>query len=207
MWKRPDGRFLLHYASEYYDPQKAHEYYERTKKLKGRQRSTSDLSEEGKKVWAVTKDSIKNEKKEKIKQEKDSADQKIAEHRESAKATRERITAQLKQLNEKLSNSLKSEVAAIQNKQGLSSSQKKVEIAKLRDKNASEKASSSESMKAERERVSADLKGVVSATREAYKAAKQGLDESYEEIYQKEFDKIKSQMPNTKKRSRKKQEE
>lgn len=207
MWKRPDGRFLMHYASEYYDPEKAHEYYERTKKLKGRQRSTSDLSEEGKKVWAVTKDSIKNEKKEKIKQEKDSADQKIAQHRESAKATKERITAKLKQLSEKLSSSLKSEVAAIQNNEGLSSIQKKVKIAKLRDKNASEKASSSESMKAEREKVSADLKGVVSATREAYKAAKQGLDESYEEIYQKEFDKIESQMPNTKKKSRKKQEE
>lgn len=27
--------FLAHYASQYYDPNKAHEYYERTKKLKG----------------------------------------------------------------------------------------------------------------------------------------------------------------------------
>lgn len=201
MWSRKK-HYLMHYASQYYDPQKAHEYYERTKKLKGRQRSTSDLSEEGKKVWAVTKDSIKNEKNEKVKAEKTSADEKVAQHRESAKATRERITQQLKALNEKLSSSLKSDIARVQNS-SMSADQKKAKIAELREQNASEKSSSSEGMKAERERVSSELKGVVSATREAYKAAKQGLDESYEEIYQKEFDKIKAQMPNTKKRSRK----
>ena len=32
---------LLHYASEYYDPVKAHEYYKRTRELKGRRLSSS----------------------------------------------------------------------------------------------------------------------------------------------------------------------
>lgn len=45
---------LQHYASPYYDPVKAHEYYMRTRELKGR-RSATKLNDEGKKVWAYTK--------------------------------------------------------------------------------------------------------------------------------------------------------
>lgn len=52
---------LQHYASPYYDPQKAHEYYMRTRELKGR-RSATKLSDEGKKVWSYTKNEIKAEK-------------------------------------------------------------------------------------------------------------------------------------------------
>ena len=51
---------LRHYASPYYDPQKAHEYYMRTRELKGR--STTSLNDEGKKIWSYTKNNIKSEK-------------------------------------------------------------------------------------------------------------------------------------------------
>ena len=43
---------LIHYASPYYDPVKAHEYYEQHKHLKGR--PTGRLTDEGKQVWKVT---------------------------------------------------------------------------------------------------------------------------------------------------------
>lgn len=39
-------KYLIHYASEYYDPVKAHEYYMKHRHLKGR--TTSGLNEEGK---------------------------------------------------------------------------------------------------------------------------------------------------------------
>lgn len=55
---------LQHYASPYYDPVKAHEYYMRTRELKGR-RSTTKLNDEGKEIWAYTKNEITSEKKEK----------------------------------------------------------------------------------------------------------------------------------------------
>ena len=42
---------LMHYASKYYDPVKAHEYYLKNRELKGR-RSTGSLDDEGKKKWA-----------------------------------------------------------------------------------------------------------------------------------------------------------
>ena len=50
------------YASKYYDPVKAHEYYERTKQLKGRTRSVSSLDDEGKQMWSYVKEQITNEK-------------------------------------------------------------------------------------------------------------------------------------------------
>lgn len=50
------------YSSPYYDYQKAHEYYEQHKQLKGRTRSKSMLSDEGKEVWEVTQHNIKKAK-------------------------------------------------------------------------------------------------------------------------------------------------
>lgn len=61
---------LMHYASKYYDPVKAHEYYERTKKLKGRSSNSSDdrvtLNDEGKKIAAYVKNQINTEKTNKV---------------------------------------------------------------------------------------------------------------------------------------------
>lgn len=61
---------LMHYASKYYDPVKAHEYYERTKKLKGRSSDGSDdnatLNDEGKKIAAYVKNQINTEKTNKV---------------------------------------------------------------------------------------------------------------------------------------------
>lgn len=56
--------FLAHYASKYYDPVKAHEYYEEHKQLKGRQRVT--LTEEGRAIARNVKENMNAEKKSKI---------------------------------------------------------------------------------------------------------------------------------------------
>ena len=56
---------LTHYESQYYDPAKAHEYYLKSRQLKGR--TTSGLSDEGKEVWTSTKSNIDSEKKSKVK--------------------------------------------------------------------------------------------------------------------------------------------
>ena len=125
----------------------------RTRELKGR-RSTTKLNDEGKKVWAYTKNEISGKKKEKVKEEQEKRKQKIAELRAKAKVTREQISA-----------------------------------------------------KSEREKVSAELKAAVTAAREAYKAAKENLDATYEDLYQQEFDKIASEYKAVKKRKRRKQKQ
>lgn len=96
----PKIAVLRHYASPYYDPQKAHEYYMRTRELKGR--STTSLNDEGKKIWSYTKNNIKSEKAVKVKDEQEKRDQKITELREKAEATKEQISSRLKELNEAL---------------------------------------------------------------------------------------------------------
>ena len=67
-----EGMILLHaaYKSEYYDPQKAHEYYEEHKELKGYENryggsrtSTSGLNEKGREVARMVKDRINANKK------------------------------------------------------------------------------------------------------------------------------------------------
>lgn len=52
---------LMHYASKYYDPVKAHEYYEEHKQLKGRQKVT--LNEEGRAIAKSVKENLNKEKK------------------------------------------------------------------------------------------------------------------------------------------------
>lgn len=84
-------------SSPYYDPKKAHEYYMRTRELKGR--STTSLNDEGKKIWSYTKNNIKSEKAAKVKEEQEKRDQKITELREKAEATKEQISSRLKELN------------------------------------------------------------------------------------------------------------
>ena len=87
----PKVAVLRHYASPYYDPQKAHEYYMRTRELKGR--STTSLNDDGKKIWSYTKNNIKSEKAAKVKEEQEKRDQKITELREKAEATKEQISS------------------------------------------------------------------------------------------------------------------
>lgn len=265
---------LQHYASPYYDPVKAHEYYMRTRELKGK-RSTTQLNKDGKQVWAYTKNEIKTEKAAKVKEEQEKRRQKITQLRARAKATREQISAKLKDLNtqltedssaekERIDTRKKSDLEDIEN--DATSQKEKIEakktaeierlmaveipsalskderakrvaernekIAKLRndaktdkakvsnqskadkaevrtdassekqsvtEETKEERAANSASAKSERAKVSAELKIAVSAAREAYKAAKENLDSSYEEIYQREFDKIASEYKAVKK--------
>ena len=95
---------VIHYASPYYDPVKAHEYYMRTRELKGR-RSATQLNDEGKKVWSYTKNSIKDNKSSEVEEEKNKRNQKISEFRAIAAQAKKQITENLKALNEQLTKS------------------------------------------------------------------------------------------------------
>lgn len=239
----PEKDSLQHYASPYYDPVKAHEYYMRTRELKGR-RSSSKLNDEGKKVWSYTKEQISENKKADTEEERNQRDRKIAEYRDKASKTREAISNRLKQLKEALTESSKRERESISREQeaeieriekekndaiekirarkipeGISDEQRarlierrNSEIAKLendataakanaRSQSVSDRVSLTENTQRSREQYSADaardreevstkLKSAISAAREAYKAAKESLDQSYETIYQTEYDKI-----------------
>lgn len=86
--------YLMHYASKYYDPVKAHQYYEDHKELVGRKNSS--LNDEGKKVWNYTKQNIKAEKNQKLVETSNTYQQKVAALRETAQRQREEISSNLK---------------------------------------------------------------------------------------------------------------
>lgn len=93
MVKLSDGTSLTHYASENYNPQKAHEYYLRTRELKERNPAMTSTQKE---VFNVVKDSISTKKK--AEGEKAQADQKarLEQFRKTAEESRDRILASLK---------------------------------------------------------------------------------------------------------------
>lgn len=122
--------FLAHYASEYYDPAKAREYYLRTRELKGQQ-NTSDLTvkytqagkvskkgkvgksvqkvdrartDERKQAWAYAKNQIGEHKKADLKALSEERKQIVDHARESSQARREEISTKLSNLLELLTN-------------------------------------------------------------------------------------------------------
>lgn len=68
--------WLMHYASPYYDPQKAHEYYMKHRELVGRN-STAGLNDEGKEMAAHIKRNIDSELNQKIEQSTNRMNQEV----------------------------------------------------------------------------------------------------------------------------------
>lgn len=87
--------YVAHYASKYYDPQKAREYYLRTRKLKGR-RSTKGWNEGQRQSWSMAKDQIGAQRKQDNAANSRERTAKVKALRTQAKAMRQRISEELK---------------------------------------------------------------------------------------------------------------
>jgi hypothetical protein len=114
------GEFLAHYASEYYDPAKAREYYLRTRELKGRQ-STSELNVKGDKggnerrsqAWSYAKNQIGEAKKADLEAHSEANKKFLEKARETAQARREEISSKLTDLLEVLTQQQKDDAVAV----------------------------------------------------------------------------------------------
>ena len=219
---------LHHYASQYYDPVKAHEYYMRNRELKGR--TTTGMSDEQREAWKVTKSNITSEKRSKLDAAQQERQQKIEATRQRAIQMREQISAKLAKLAEKLQTDKVSEREKISAKiqaeidnlppipRNISTSQRnalikkrQAEIAKIRGQGDSELQkldqkyeSEKSSLGQKREKVRVELKNKVAEARESYKKARESINADYEKIYQREYDNIKASIPGkakTRKRS------
>lgn len=193
---------LMHYASKYYDPQKAHEYYMRTRQLKGR-RSSSALTEEGKEAWEYTKDQITTSKKEDMETLKTNKEQNIEALRNKSEQTKARILAKLTELKEKIDKERASKLDTILDQkipENLSKEERArriamrdKQIAKLYSDSKRDKAKASVSSNKEIQDAGVKIQASIKAAREAYTANKTTLNEHYETIYQREYDKILSE--------------
>lgn len=161
---------IAHYASPYYDPEKAHEYYMKTRELKGRSslgtsdnsRSIGKLNDSGKVIWDQVKGNIKDEK---------TAAKKSADAQRNAQIAA--LKNQAQQSQEKIFEKLE-----------------KIQNAFVKKPGAFDKAVKKGFSKA---KVSSELKATILAVRTAYAQYKKSMDASYESIYQAEYDKILSE--------------
>lgn len=96
-----DDDYIAHYASPYYDPVKAHEYYERTKKLKGRR--TGTLNDKGKEAKAYVKTKINSKRDSDLKNAEIQSAKRIEERKQASKReTYDRIKKESDELGQKL---------------------------------------------------------------------------------------------------------
>ena len=107
---------LKHYASPYYDPVWAHEYYMRNRELKGRK---SKLNDEGKEAADYVKSKLDEERKAKIKSHKDQTNAKIKSNSENARAristNSENTSARIKSNTEAARNTIRQNTLATSN--------------------------------------------------------------------------------------------
>lgn len=84
--------FLQHYSSEFYDPVKAHEYYLKTRELKGREKK---MTEQQKSAWNYAKGNIATAKKKELGTAADNNAKAMAMLRENATSKRDAISKKL----------------------------------------------------------------------------------------------------------------
>lgn len=168
---------ILHYASPYYDPVKAHEYYMKHRELKGRT-STAGLNDEGKAAASYVKEQLTTERKAKVEANKEDTTNQIDKLREQKKsniaAHKAAMQRQIDQLRAKLSSM--SSTDKQKNRARISAS-----ISALREQNA-----------AERERLNAEFQAQSKSLRTAQKETNKNLKTEYDDKYLSELEKIKA---------------
>ena len=170
--------YLAHYASPYYDPVKAHDYYMEHRQLKGR-KSTAGLNESGKVAAQYAKSQINAERDRKLAERKlrYDSDKQIRKdtYTGDKKYAQEWKKGELNSISEKYKSDKKEETEAKKEAISKSTNEVKSEISKLREELKSMSTAQRKQKSAEYKEKIADLRQHNSDTRkainEAYKEA------------------------------------
>ena len=211
---------IIHGESRY-DPVKAHEYYERTKELKGR-RSATGLSETQKVGWDYTKSEVEKERRQAFDDAAAARKDAITKLRQSAEQQRDRIADKLKRLVERISENsadvreaISAETQAKIDKlppipKGVSkekraelAEERRQEIAKIRGEAGADKEALTEATKGakteqreasgqEKEQVRAELIASIDKARENYDSQKEELTARFEQELDTEYENIRT---------------
>ena len=193
---------LKHYASPYYDPVKAHEYYMKNRELKGEnsRKSTSGLNDEGKAVARYVKNQLDTERKSKVDAhnnqtqaqidvKKNNMDSTINAKKKNMIASIESHKTQTKEKIEKLREELKGMSMDDWNKHA---ERIQSEITKLRESNDTIRAKLQAEYSSESANLRTAYKNDSTNLRNAHKTETARLSKEYEEKYKSELDKLKS---------------
>lgn len=175
---------LMHrtYASPYYDPVKAHEYYMRTRELKGR-RSTSGLNEEGRNAASYVRKSLNEERKKLIDAHRESTNKQIKTNNENTtsitRGNTEQVRSQIEQESETTRSAIKQHTEQMQS--NIANLKARLKYMSPEDKKANRNSilSQIESLRAansqKREALREKLKGTSTSLREKNKETNTGL--------------------------------
>lgn len=142
---------LAHYSSPYYDPAKAHEYYLRTRELKGRT-STGGLNDTGKEALTQVKAKLKEERDSTVKKAKDDTVAQIIKNTSTMQSRIDNLKKLLDGLGNQSSDEQSSQKAHI-----------KDQIAKLRAQNSEQRATLKAQQSSAIKKANADYKSKVEA--------------------------------------------
>lgn len=189
--------YLKHYASPYYDPVKAHEYYMRTRELKART-STSGLNEKGRQAAAYIKNRINEERDAKLSERKsrydtdrtniaESKKQSLTNLSDSFKAEKEHNQSEKKTKIEDTTRQIQNEIGKLQSRlHNMSSAQKKMksaeiknQIASLRNKSSAARAEITEEYNSIVANLSAKNKSDKNEVNTEYKSKSEGIRNEY----------------------------
>lgn len=211
-------KFLAHYASEYYDPAKAREYYLRTRELKGRQLTTKAEKEAfnyaNANIGAAEKNDVaKAAEAQKAALEKIQATAagRQAEIRDKIKAILANLANDKKAQIEQISKDVADQIAALpeipknisKDARAKLVEQRQEEIDKIRgdaktkiqgvsSEAQAKKNSETASSRSSTEQVKADVKASVESARGKYQELRQALKDKYDTIRQQEQQAIKA---------------
>lgn len=190
---------LTHYASPYYDPVKAHEYYMKHRELKGR-KSTAKLNDRGKAAAKYVKDKLTSERKEKQDDVREEANADVASVKGQAarniETAREKKKQQIENhkavMNAKIEN-LRASLQGLKGEEKTVQSEKvKGEIAGLREENKRQRDELNEEYKAYSARIREGRSSEISGIREESSAERGRIKTQYDEKYIEELDRIRA---------------
>ena len=159
---------IMHYASPYYDPVKAKEYYERTKVLKGR---TKKMTESQRSAWEYTRQNIRNDRTKKLDNSRAAGQAQIGALRQNATQKRELIRSSL----QKLVDEYKSKKIP------------KDAPPEVKEKLKMERAAAREKIRG----ISSDLKSMIASVRSHMKTERETINSDFKKIEERELKNIK----------------
>lgn len=142
---------IAHYASQYYDPVKAHEYYLRTRELKGRT-STSGLNDTGREALTQVKAKLKEERDSTVKKAKEDTTNQIVKNVSSMQSRIDSLKKMFDGLGKQSSDEKSSQKAHIQD-----------QIAKLKAQNSKQREMLKAKQSSTIKKANADYKSKVEA--------------------------------------------
>lgn len=169
----PIGQSLQHYASPYYDPVKAKEYYDRTKKLKGdrdKKTKAEALTKKEQKVYDVARDSMSAERQKEVEKTATEYDDKVKAISERAQSIASSFSTKLRNL------SVTKELPLNEIPKNATPRQREL----LTRENDKIRAKAKKDAVAERKKIGEGLRQELNKAREAYKTGMEAIKTKYE---------------------------